>query len=257
MSQRGGGIIHEYHGKGKRREMLSKNGRVVMVCGASGGIGRAIAQNLYAKGYDLSLGARNLKKLEELVADWDKARVLSHPYEATDAANNEAWVAATVARYGRIDALVNSAGMGGNINMADADESAYDALWAVNAKGPLRMIRLTLAHLRASGSGRIVNVSSLSGKRVVNDGTGYAMSKFALMAVNHAARRAGWEDGVRSTALCPGWVNTDMAASAVGISRDDMIQPDDLAELVDTVISLPNNAAVAEMLVSCSLGDTF
>ena len=142
-------------------------------------------------------------------------------------------------------------------NLEDEDESVFDALWNVNAKAPMRMIRLTLPHLRASGSGRIVNVSSLSGKRVVNDGTGYAMSKFALMAVNHAARRAGWEDGVRVTALCPGWVNTDMAGNAQGISRDAMIQPDDLAELVDTVIALPNNAAIAELLVSCSLGDLF
>ena len=121
----------------------------------------------------------------------------------------------------------------------------------------MRMIRLSLPHLRACGSGRIINISSLSGKRVTNDGTGYALSKFALMAVNHASRRAAWEEGVRSTAVCPGWVNTDMAGNAVGITREEMIQPEDLAELVETAIAMPNNMAVAELLVSCSLGDLF
>jgi NADP-dependent 3-hydroxy acid dehydrogenase YdfG len=237
--------------------MLSPEGRVAMVTGASGGIGRAIAKRLNDKGYSLSLGARDAGKLERTAADCVGSNIMTHAYEATDAANNADWVKATVERFGRIDALVNSAGMGGNVNLEDDDEEVFDALWAVNAKAPLRMIRLALPNLRASGSGRIVNVSSLSGKRVANDGTGYAMSKFALMAVNHAARRAGWEDGVRVTALCPGWVNTDMAASAVGISRDAMIQPDDLAELVATVIALPNNAAIAEVLVNCTLGDLF
>lgn len=228
-----------------------------MIAGATGGIGRAIARRLHEKGYSLTLGDRDMEKLEAAIANYDEARVMIHTYEATDAANNANWVRATVERFGRIDGLVNAAGMGGMVNLEDDDEDVFDALLAVNAKGPMRMIRLALPHLRASGNGRIVNVSSLSGKRVVNDGTGYALSKFALMAVSHAARRAGWEDGVRVTALCPGWVNTDMAANAEGISRDEMIQPDDLAELVATVIALPNNAAIAEVLLNCSLGDMF
>ncbi len=237
--------------------MLPAAGRVVMVSGASGGIGNAIAQCLHNKGYSVSLGARNVDKIGPWIGEGDQDRLMSHVYEATDREGNQAWVDATVERFGRIDGLVNAAGMGGMANLEDEDEDVFDDLWQVNTKGPMRMIRLTLPHLRASGSGRIVLVSSLSGKRVTNDGTGYALSKFALMAVNHAARRAGWEDGVRSTAVCPGWVNTAMAKNAVGIEREDMIQPDDLAELVETAIALPNGAAVAELLVSCSLGDLF
>lgn len=237
--------------------MLSPEGRVIMVAGASGGIGDAIARCLHDKGYSVSLGARTLGKLGDWVQAGDADRIMTHVYEATDAANNEEWVNATVERFGRIDGLVNSAGMGGMVNLEDDDDETFDALWAVNAKGPMRMIRLTLPHLRKCGSGRIINVSSLSGKRVTNDGTGYALSKFALQAVTHATRRAGWEDGVRATALCPSWVNTDMAARAEGISREDMIQPEDLAEMAASVIALPNGAAIAELLVNCSLGDMF
>jgi len=237
--------------------MLSPDGRVIMIAGASGGISRGIATCLYNKGYTLSLGARDKGKLEGMITDWDASRVMTHSYEATDPENNAAWVLATVDQYGRIDGLVNGAGMGGMVNLEDDNEEVFDALWAVNTKGPMRMIRLALPHLRASGNGRIINVSSLSGKRVTNDGTGYALSKFALMAVTHATRRAGWEDGVRTTALCPSWVNTDMAARAEGITREEMIQPEDLAELAATVIALPNNAVIAELLVNCSLGDLF
>ncbi len=237
--------------------MLESDGRVIMVSGASGGIGGAMAKCLYDKGYSVSLGARTMQKLGSWVVDGDGSRIMSHAYEATDAGNNEDWVHATVAKFGRIDGLINSAGMGGMVNLEDDNDETYDALWAVNVKAPMRMIRLTLPHLRKCGSGRIINVSSLSGKRVTNDGTGYALSKFALMAVTHATRRAGWDDGVRATALCPGWVNTDMAARAEGITKEDMIQPEDLAEMASTILALPNGAAVAELLVNCSLGDLF
>ena len=237
--------------------MLEPVGRVIMVSGASGGIGGAMAKCLYDKGYSVSLGARTMQKLGSWTVNGDTTRIMTHAYEATDAKNNADWVDATVAKFGRIDGLINSAGMGGMVNLEDDNDETYDALWAVNVKAPMRMIRLTLPHLRKCGSGRIINVSSLSGKRVTNDGTGYALSKFALMAVTHATRRAGWDEGVRATALCPGWVNTDMAARAEGITKEDMIQPEDLAEMASTIIALPNGAAVAELLVSCSLGDLF
>src|SRR5262249_8974197 len=107
----------------------------------------------------------------------------------------------------------------------------------------------------ASGNGRIVNVASLSGKRVKNLNAGYAMSKFAVVALTHAVRRVGWEHGVRATVVCPGFVDTDMTARVTAIPRSEMIQPADLAELVATALALPNNAVVAEMLVTCRLED--
>ena len=235
--------------------MLDPQGRVVMVSGANRGIGLAIARYLHGKGYSLSLGARDTAQLDAAVADMASAkgdnRVMTHAYDATDPANNAAWVAATMERFGRIDGLVNNAGTGGMANIEDADEDVFDTLWTINTKAPMRMIRLALPHLRASGSGRVINVVSLSGKRVANDGTGYAMSKFALMAVGHAARRAAWKDGVRVTALCPGYVATDMTAGHTDPSPDEMIQPEDLAELAAVALALPNTAAMAEMLVSC------
>ena len=231
--------------------MLNPQDRVVMISGANRGIGLAIARCLYDKGYSLSLGARDMSTLDPVVCSLEDDRVLTHRYDAQDADNNAAWVDATVERFGRIDALVNNAGRADHLNIEDDDEALLDELLEVNTKAPMRMIRLALPNLRRSGAGRIINVISLSGKRVANDGTGYAISKFAMMAVNQAARRAAWKEGVRSTALCPSYVATDMTDGVEDVARDDMIQPEDLAELAAVAIALPNNATVAEILVNC------
>jgi len=230
--------------------MLSPEGRVIMVSGANRGIGLAVARSLHGKGYRLSLGGRDAGKLAAALGDLDKARAIAIPFDARDRASCAAWVERTAGHFGRIDGLVNNAGISLNVGIEDDDEAAYDAMWEVNVKGPLRLIRLALPHLKRSGTGRVVNVASLSGKRVANDNAGYAMSKFAVLALTHAVRRLGWEHGIRACAVCPGFVDTDMTAGVAGVARESMIQPPDLAELVATALALPNTAAIAEFLVN-------
>ncbi len=98
--------------------MLEAHGRVIMISGANRGIGHAIAHCLLDKGYSLSLGARDPGSIG-LAGE----SVITHPYDATDAASNEAWVAATVERFGRIDGLVNNAGIALNASIEDTDEA--------------------------------------------------------------------------------------------------------------------------------------
>ena len=235
--------------------MLETTGRVVLISGANRGIGLALTQNLYAKGYSLSLGVRDAPSLAKLTARMDPARIHTARYDAKDWSTHAAWVAAAVERFGRIDVLINNAGAGVSMTLRTANEAALDEIWAVNCKAPVNMIHCALPHLEASGSGRIVNVASLSGKRVANDNFAYSMSKFAVMSLTHAARRIAWDKGVRATAVCPGFVRTDMTVEAK-FPREEMIDPADLAELVSAVIALPNTAAVAELLVNCRLEQT-
>jgi NAD(P)-dependent dehydrogenase (short-subunit alcohol dehydrogenase family) len=231
--------------------MLKPEGRVAMVSGASRGIGRAIVETLHAKGYAVSAGARDPEALVRTLAPLAGDRLLCARYDAADRGSHRDWVAATAARFGRIDALVNNAGTSNTFSIEAGEEAELDDLVAINVKGPLFLTRLCLPHLRASGAGRVVNVSSLSGKRVRNDNIAYAMTKFALMALTHGIRRTGWEDGVRATALCPGFVATDLTAGVNKVAREEMIDAGDLAELAATVIALPNTASVAELLVNC------
>lgn len=235
--------------------MLNSTGRVIMVSGASRGIGRAIAERLHDGGYSLSLGCREPEALEEALAERAGDRLLCCRYVAEDRGTHQAWLEATLDRYGRLDGLVNNAGVIGAFTIENGEEAELDRVWTVNVKAPLFMTRLCLPHLRTAGSGRIVNVSSLSGKRVRNDNVAYNMSKHALMALTHGSRRLGWEDGVRVTALCPSFVRTDLTAGTTKVDRAEMIDPDDLAELTATVLALPNTTAVAELLVNCRLED--
>jgi NADP-dependent 3-hydroxy acid dehydrogenase YdfG len=235
--------------------MLAVDNRVAMVSGANRGIGRAVAVGLLAMGYRLSLGARRPEALAGIAAPGQEERVLGVAYDALDAAAADAWVDATLARFGRIDALVNNAGALRHATVEAGKDEDFEHLWQVNALAPLRLTRAALPHLKRSGKGRIVNVVSLSGKRVRGDNAGYAMSKFAALALTHATRRAGWHDGVRVTALSPAWVATDMARDA-NVPPAEMIQPEDLAALVATVLALPNNASIAELLINCRFEDT-
>lgn len=236
--------------------MLAPEGRVILISGANRGIGRAVAEALYADGYSLSLGGRDLASLESLSASWEQDRIHLGRYDAGDWASHRGWVEGAAARFGRIDGLVNNAGMHSAMTLRDPDEAGLDAIWAANCKGPLNLIHCALPHLEASGTGRIVNVASMSGKRVRNDHVAYNMTKHAMIALNHAARRIAWDKGVRATALCPSFVPSDMTAYSKALEPADMTQPEDLARLVATVLALPNNASVAELLVNCRLEDT-
>jgi NAD(P)-dependent dehydrogenase (short-subunit alcohol dehydrogenase family) len=225
--------------------MMDPDGRVAMVSGAARGIGRAVTERLLAAGYTVSAGVRDPQRLPA------HARLTGHAFDAAAVGSAEAWVAATIASHGRIDALVNAAGINPRGAMLDPDESAFDAMWTVNAKGPMRVIRAAWPHLVAAGQGRVVNIASLSGKRVRNDNLGYAMSKFAVMALTQEVRRQGWDHGIRACTVCPGFVDTDMTAHVTKVARESMSRPDDIAALIEAVLRLPTNATVAELLVNC------
>ncbi|TNC06659.1 SDR family NAD(P)-dependent oxidoreductase [Methylobacterium terricola] len=223
--------------------MLEPAGRVALVSGASRGIGRAVAERLAGAGYQISAGLRDPRHAP---AGWHSCR-----YDAEAAGSAETWVAEAMARFGRIDVLVNAAGINPKAHFLDQDETALDALLTVNVKGPMRVIRAAWPHLVASGAGRIVNLASLSGKRVRNDNTGYAMTKAALVSLTQGLRREGWDHGIRATAFCPGFVDTDMTAHVTKQPRDLMSRPEDIAAVIETLVRLPNTASIAEVLLNC------
>ena len=233
---------------------LAAEGRVIMISGANRGIGRAVAERLYTEGFALSLGARRVDDLGPLVLDWDPARVVCHTFEARDRGSAAAWVAASADRFGRIDGVVANAGVMHPFGIEEENEALLDEMWEVNVKGPLRLIRAAFPHLAEAGSGRVVNIVSLSGKRVKGRAVGgYAMTKHAAAALTNAVRYSGWDHGIRGTSICPGYVATDMTADVTSFERDKMIPVASVAELVCLALSLPNEASVAEIPVNCVL----
>ena len=220
--------------------------RVAMVSGANRGIGLAIARELARRGFALSLGVRTPAKLAA-----DLARdALVHRYDAAEPGAGDEWVAATLARFGRLDVVVNNAGIAKQVTIEKGTDAQLDELLEINVKAPFRVLRAALPHLRKAGSGRVINLASLSGKRVLGLNAGYQMSKHAVIALTHAARRAGWDDGVRACAVCPSFVRTDMGSGNPGVDDSLITDPEDLARLVGTVVELPNSASVAELIVN-------
>ena len=237
-------------------DLLRPTGRVVMISGASRGIGAVIANRLAAEGYSLSLGARRPVELRAKLTALDPDRLLVSRFDALDTSSAPAWIEETVTRFGRVDALINNAGIMKPLSFTAGDESVLDELWAVNVKAPYRLIRLALPLLARSGNGRIVNVASTDGKRYrdASVSIAYALTKQALVALSHAAKFAGWEDGVRVTALCPGAVDTDLLQGLPGVTPPGRrLTPATLAEIVVLLLRLPNTASIAELVVNTRL----
>jgi len=234
---------------------LQPDDRVILVSGASRGIGAAIAQRLLGDGYRLSLASRSPDAIEQVIGDVGPDRALVTRFDAEDLNSAERWVDDTLARFGRIDGLVNNAGILRNVGFDIGDEGDLDDLWTINVKAPFWLTRLCLPHLRKVGNGRVINIASTDGKRFRQGvSVGYTMSKHALVALTHAARVEGWDDGVRATALCPGAVNTDLLAGVKGATPvAERLQPDTIAGIVAMVLGLPNTASVAELPINTRL----
>ncbi len=233
--------------------------RVAMISGATGGIGAALTRRLHEDGFRLSLGIRDTDRARRVFESIDTDRVLFQRFEALDGDSARAWVDATADRFGRIDALINNAGVLRQIFIDQGEEELLDELWSVNVKAPFRLIRHAMPHLSKTGSGRIINVASTDAKRYREGvSVGYAMTKHAVLALSHAAKFMGWKHGVRVTALCPGAVDTPMIASIPGVTPvAERIQPDTLAEIVSFLLRLPKNASVAELVVNTRLESSY
>jgi NAD(P)-dependent dehydrogenase (short-subunit alcohol dehydrogenase family) len=229
--------------------------RTAMISGANRGIGAAIAERLADEGWRLSLGIRNPDQVSAALL---KLGALIHPFDACKTLAEAAWVAATVAAFGHIDAVINNAGIMIPKSVVDASDDDVDALLEVNVKSPLRLVRAAWPYLQASRRGRVVTIVSLSGKRVKTARSGvYSISKFAALGLAHAIRHAGWDDGIRSTAICPGFVATDMSRKLTDTDPNDLTQTSDLARIVSLILDLPNSASVAELPLNWQLEESF
>ncbi|WP_103173638.1 SDR family NAD(P)-dependent oxidoreductase [Paracoccus sp. SY] len=231
--------------------------RVAMISGASRGIGAAIALRLQAQGWQVSLG---LRRPEE--APVFGPEVLACRYDALDPASEQQWMKETIARFGRLDGLVLNAGIHSSATVLEAGGDEFDRLMDVNVKSPLRLAQLAWPHLGETGSeklqaGRIVLMSSLSGKRVKSAGSGlYGISKFALMGLAHGLRQCGRDNRIRTTAICPSFVATDMASSLAADSTA-LTQPEDIACIVAMVLELPSTASIADIPVHWTVEDCY
>jgi len=224
--------------------------RSALVTGGSSGLGLALARMLRAEGYELTLIARRPEPLEEAATELGAFSVAANLGDADECVRV---VAAHSERYGGMNVLVNSAGIGIGGNIAALDTKKITLQIDVNLLGTLVVTREALPLLRAA-RGHVITLASIAGTIPTPGLAVYGATKAALIAFTNSLNREEAEHGVRATAISPGFVATRMT-EWTGIPVEEQIQPEDIADLVRTVLHLSRNARVPNIVIE-RVGDT-
>ena len=215
-----------------------------LITGGSSGIGLAIARALREEGFDLTLAARKRERLENAAQTLDAHAVVADVSEEGDCTK---LVAEHRERFGRLDVLVNSAGAGVAGRIEDLSTKHWDLQLDVNLRGAFLVTRSAIPLLKES-RGLIVNLSSIAGTIPAPGLAAYGAAKAALIALTRSLNAELGDDGIRATAICPGFVDTPMA-EWTGMASEEMIQPEDCAELVRSLLRLSPRARVPQIVI--------
>jgi NAD(P)-dependent dehydrogenase (short-subunit alcohol dehydrogenase family) len=193
---------------------MSNGRKTWFITGASSGFGRAFAAHALERGYDVVATARNVAKLEDL-AKQDPERVLTLELDVDRSGAAEGALAAAIARFGRIDVVINNAGYGIVGALEETPETELRAIMETNFFGAMAVIRAALPILRAQGGGAIVNISSLGGQLSFAGFSAYSASKFALEGASEALAQEVAPFGIKVLIVEPGAFRTDFAAASL------------------------------------------
>ena len=229
--------------------------RAAIVTGASSGIGLAIAKILGEEGYGVTMAARRADKLEAAVAglaseDFDVHAVAAN---VSDEAQIQNVVAAHRERYGRLDVLVNNAGVGFGASVGEIQTKHLDMQLSINLRSIVLFYRECVPDLLAAAaehsSALVVNTSSISGKFGQGWLSVYSATKHGIVGWTEAMNKELAPQGVKSTALCPAFVDTPMTEFAKQhVPAEDMIRPEDIAEAVRYLLKVSPACIVPEMM---------
>jgi len=240
--------------------MQDLRGKVVAATGASEGIGKAIALKLAGCGVKVVLGARNTRLLENVVEDIKESGgdALSITIDVCNKADLVTFVTAAVEKYGRLDAIINNAGVARLSRIDDLDIDGWDDMIDVNIKGVLYGMAAAIPVFKQQQSGHIINIISTSGLKIVSNQGVYAGTKNAVRTIAEAFRQES--DGtIRITGISPGYVKTDFAAKSIAseghkaAARKTVeqlgISPDAIADAVIYAISQPEDIEVGDIVI--------
>lgn len=231
--------------------------KLIVITGASSGIGEAIAKHFSAEGHPLLLLARRVEKLQALQLE----NTLCEQVDVTDQASFAAAISKAESIYGPTDCLVNNAGkmLLGQIDTQDANE--WKEMFDVNVLGLLNGLKTALAPMKARNSGTIINISSVAGRKTFPDHAAYCGSKFAVHAISENVREEVADSNVRVTIIAPGAVETELLShttsdnikDAYGSWKESMggvLKPDDIARSVLFAYKQPQGVCIREIVVA-------
>jgi NADP-dependent 3-hydroxy acid dehydrogenase YdfG len=233
--------------------------KVVVITGASSGLGAATARMLAAAGAAVVLGARRQDRIDALAAELNDAggRALALTTDVTDPAQVQALVDAAIAHFGSVDVIVNNAGLMPQAPLERRTIADWDRTIDVNIKGVLYGIAAVLPHMQARKAGHIVSVSSVAGHKVRAGGAVYSATKHAVRVISEGLRQEVKPYGIRTTVISPGAVDTELPASSTepdvreAMQRfyaDTAIPADAFARAVVYALSQPDEVDINEIL---------
>lgn len=232
--------------------------KVVIITGASSGLGEATARRLAENGAKLMLAARREERLQDLVTEINNngGTAKYQVTDVTDRSQVEALAKATKDAYGQIDVLVNNAGLMPLSPLAETKIDEWEQMVDVNIKGVLYNIAAVMPVMLQQESGHIINLSSVAGHKVFPGGTVYCATKFAVKAISEGIR-AESDGKIRSTNISPGAVDTELTST---ISHEESakmaeelygiaIAPDAIARAITYAIEQPGDVDINEMII--------
>ncbi len=229
--------------------------RAALVTGASSGIGLAIARALAEDGYAITASARRPQKLEEAVKGLtdDGFDVTAVPADVSSEDDVKALVAAHKEKYGRLDVLVNNAGVGIGGAVADQETKKIDMQIDVNLRSYVIAMREALPMLKEAGAEHgkalIVNTASIAGKGGQGWLAVYSATKAGVIGLSQATQMEVGKEGIQVTALCPAFVDTPMTEWVQGqVKPEEMIKPEDLAETVRLLLRTSRYCLIPEIV---------
>ncbi|AKF43742.1 SDR family oxidoreductase [Pseudomonas fragariae (ex Marin et al. 2024)] len=237
--------------------MSNIQGKVVLITGASSGIGEAAARLIAAKGAHVVLGARRIERLQTLAADIEAqgGSVRFRALDVTDALDMQAFADFATHAFGKIDVIINNAGVMPLSPLAALKIAEWNQMLDVNVRGVLHGIAAVLPSMQAQGHGQIINISSIGGLAVSPTAAVYCATKFAVRAISDGLRQE--TDKIRVTVVCPGVVESELADSisdetareAMKAFRKVALEPDAIARALVYAIEQPDGVDVSEIVV--------
>jgi NADP-dependent 3-hydroxy acid dehydrogenase YdfG len=234
------------------------DGKVAVVTGASSGIGEATVRALAAEGAAVVAGARRKERLDGLVEEVGR-KAIAIECDVTDESQAHNLVQRAVEEYGRIDILVNNAGVMLLSTVGKGLSDQWRQMFEVNVMGLLYATDAAIGHMKEQGSGHLVNISSVAGRKVTRDSSGvYAGTKHAVNAISEGLRQELLENNVRVTIVGPGAVDTELPDHITdeeareglsGLLKLERLQAEDIADAIVYAVTQPERVSVNEILI--------
>jgi NAD(P)-dependent dehydrogenase (short-subunit alcohol dehydrogenase family) len=224
--------------------------KVAIITGAGRGIGRAISLALAAEGATVVLAARSVERLHRTAKEVTKAggQAMVVPTELTEEESIKSLVNVTREKFGRLDILVNNAGVAHSAKLEETSTEDWQRCLWVNARAPFILCREALPILRKSPSACIINIASVVGVKGYPLQSAYTSSKHALRGMTISLAEELRDSNIRVHLVCPGGVDTDLVGNVrPDIKKEDLIGPDEIAELVLYLVTHRGNAVIDEL----------